>query len=749
MFRSKPTWRALAVVALVLASSASAWGQNRGVVTFPASGKLVKNGLTMTVNTNWLHNSGYRPIWITVNTANGAPTVADRVLTVELNGAENWPWRKRKTVSAVVELPQGATTATAEIPIPNSALWYQLEVTTYEDGTQLKDLSTSSPGGVAITDGVFDSSESFPSILLVDADAPNRNQRTAWYNEQVKKVLDEKATPSIPDLRLLINETGSSAHGAISGLVGGGQNGLIVVNALWSLGRVDILNPNEMPQQWISLTSVDLLFISLTDLKGMKANQQPQFEALTQWVRCGGNLLVTELGVGDNSFADDQKELAKLLGMPAASRIDDWQDRSPYARRAGIDQLRTRGYYGNNYIASYVADDGTFRAGVDPRGDLPMPDVKVRNWQLGVVVAIEGDPFPGDVRRWREVLDRIGSDRWMWFQRNGLSQIRSNQHYWHFMIPGVGQAPVNSFLVLISLFVIVIGPVNYLLLRSASRLNWLIVTVPSGAALVTLALISFALFSDGFGVKLRTRGVTLLDQRSGEAVTWSRQSYYAGLAPSSGFNFPRDAAVFEINQSPDDRDQDQVMLLSNDAQHLKRGYFRSRITHQMLVIRPSETKLKLAIAEQGDSLVVENLLETDVKQVVITGKDGDHLFAAENLKAGEKRTLTICSPKQAGKIRDSLSEYDLELPVGFNQQAYNMSNRNRNQYYYQQQIPEESIAVSYATSRLEREMNDSVRSGFPGAPYTYEALVERTPLTPIGVEHYRSEASVEVVRGKW
>lgn len=748
MFRTKPTWRALAVVALVLATTASAWGQNRGVVNFPASGKKAKSGLTMTINTNWVQNSGYRPIWVTLNTANGAPTPADRVLTVELSGSDQWQWRNRKTISAVVELPQGATTATTEIAVPATGLWYQMSVNTYEDGTQLKDLSTGNQGGVTISDGIYDASESFPTILLVDSDAPNRNQRTSWYNEQVKLVLDTKATPPIPDLRLLINEVGSSAHGAINGLVGGGQNGLIVMNALWSLGRVDILNPSEMPQQWISLTSVDLLFISLPDLRDMKTNQAPQFTALTEWVRCGGNLIVTELGSGENSLAKDKAELGKLLGMPPPGRDDDWVERSPYARRAGLDQLRTRGYYGNNYIASYVAEDGTFRAGTDPRGNQPLPNVTMRTWQSGLVVSIEGDPFPGDVRQWRDLLDRIGADRWMWFQRNGLSQLRGNQHYWHFMIPGVGQAPVTSFMVMISLFVIVIGPVNYLLLRSAGRLNWLIVTVPTGAMLVTMALIGFALFSDGFGVKLRTRGVTLLDQRSGEAVTWSRQSYYAGLAPSSGFVFPRDTAVFEINQSPEEGGQDQVMLISDDSQHLKRGYFRSRITHQLLVVRPSETKLKLAITEQGDSLVVENLLEADIKQAVITGKNAKNLYTVSDLKAGEKRTLAICTPKQAGEIRDLLSEYDLELPIGFNQQAYNLSNRYRNQYYYQQ-IPEESIAVSYATSRLERELNDAVRSGFPGDPYTYEALVERTPLTPVGVPRYRSEQSVEVVRGKW
>lgn len=749
MDADKRTWRAWGIVVLfILTSTAPAWGQNRGVVSFPQTGKTVKHGLTMTVETNWVENSGYRPIWVTVNTSNGMPTKADRVLTVELSGSDQWYWRNRQTISAVVELPQGATTVTAEVPAPSTALWYQIEVTTYEDGTQLKDLSTSSSGPVAITDGRYSASESFPAIVVIDSDAPNRVRRLAWYNEQVRLILDKKRKSPIPDLRVLINETGTSARGSVSSLVGGGQTGLEVMNALWSLGRIDILNPNEMPQQWINLTSVDLAFVSLSDLRGMKANQPEQFAALTKWTRCGGNLVVSDLGVEEKSFSADRSELSRLLGMPPAGASDNWLEQSPFARRSGVEQLRTRGYYGNNYVGSYVGEDGTFRVGTDPKGSIPPIEIKMRTWQMGLVVAIEGSPFPGDAQQWKDLLDRMGSDRWMWFQRNGLSQLRENQHYWQFMIPGVGQAPVTSFQFLISLFVVVIGPVNYFLLRSAGRLNWIIVTVPAGAAMVTMALVGFALFSDGFGVKLRTRGITLLDQRSGDAVTWSRQAYYAGLAPSSGFTFPRSAAVFEINQQPSDRGQDHVLVISDKAQHLKRGYFRSRVTHQMLVVQPSKTELKLAITEQGDALVVENLLGVDVSMVVITGKDDEHLYTAQDLKAGETRTLTLSTPKTAGEFRRRLSDFDLQLPIGFDQYAYNASNRSRNQYYYQQ-IPEESIAVSHATSRLERELNESMRSGSLAAPHTYEALVERSPWTPVGVPRFRSEMSVEVIRGKW
>ncbi|MFI4876945.1 MAG: hypothetical protein ACIALR_16450, partial [Blastopirellula sp. JB062] len=514
--------------------------------------------------------------------------------------------------------------------------------------------------------------------------------------------------------------------------------------------RIEILNPAQLPRQWLNYTSFDLVFITLADLQALKTTQPQAFAAFTQWVRCGGNLIVTDLGAASRSFQADCAALTQLLEMPQEQAGDRWQPRPPKSARAGLDQLHRLSNSGTPYNETYVTADGTLREGQIPTGSSPPPTLNMRNWQFGLLVAVDGSPFPGDSSQWKDMFARIGGDRWMRFERNGMSQLRENDSYWNFMIPGVGQSPVTLFLVLISLFVVLIGPVNYVLLRMAGRLNWIIVTVPAGASLVTLTMIGFALFSDGFGVKLRTRTVTIIDQRSGVASVWSRQSYYAGLAPSAGLTFPRDAATFEILPSPLDNDRKRLLVLSDEAQHLKQGYFLSRVTQQMLVMRPLQTDLKLAITPQGDSLQVENQLGVDVRMVAITGPEGKKVYLARHLRAGESRTLNPSAPVEVGEIRTLLSEYDLQLPPGFNQSAYLAGNRYRyNNRFRYHQLPEAGINVTHASSRLEREITESLQSGFPGAPYTYEALVERSSLTPVGVPQYRSEASVELIRGRW
>ena len=123
--------------------------------------------------------------------------------------------------------------------------------------------------------------------------------------------------------------------------------------------------------------------------------------------------------------------------------------------------------------------------------------------QAGLVVALASEqPFPGTAGDWRWVLDSMGDSRWHWYERHGLSLKRENPDYWNFLIPGVGVAPVTQFCVLITVFVIGIGPVNYWLLRRRRQLHLLLLTIPASAAAVTLLLFAYALMADGLDVRV-------------------------------------------------------------------------------------------------------------------------------------------------------------------------------------------------------------------------------------------------------
>ena len=136
--------------------------------------------------------------------------------------------------------------------------------------------------------------------------------------------------------------------------------------------------------------------------------------------------------------------------------------------------------------------------------------------------------------------------RLAWAMRHGNKPDEANVEFNNWLIPGVGVAPVGQFQFLISLFVLVIGPLNYWWLKRRKKLPMLLATVPAAAAVVTLLLLSFGVLADGLGVRVRARSLTMLDQTAGEAATWARLSYYAGINPRDGLALPRDTVVYPI-----------------------------------------------------------------------------------------------------------------------------------------------------------------------------------------------------------
>ncbi len=180
----------------------------------------------------------------------------------------------------------------------------------------------------------------------------------------------------------------------------------------------------------------------------------------------------------------------------------------------------------------------------------------IRPYFRGRVIVMQSDLPAAAVSGFVDfrLIHSVGGRKLDWTARHGLfldPQVMSanKQDFWEFVIPGVGLTPVTQFMVLISLFVLGIGPINYWLLRRWHRLNLLVITVPASAAIVTGALLLYAIIGDGLGVRARVRSFTEIDcRRSGEAVCWSRLSYYAGISPSSGLQFPDDVAVYPFQQ---------------------------------------------------------------------------------------------------------------------------------------------------------------------------------------------------------
>ena len=758
---------ALAFICGVALAATPVRAGSGSTANLPLPRTKVTTGLNLQVNTEWVDGNGYRQVTVQVKPLGGGAATADRTLDVTLR-PRSWQWNVvMPSVSTSITLEQGQTVATQAIAAPQFQTWGSLEIVTYEDGRRCDDLCET----VSLHwNGNSVWTEAAPTILFIDSDAP-RDRRTAGLMMVAapKTAKKEKRPEKLPDFRAVgsvfvtdnsnqLTPIDFDTDEAID------DNGLL--RLLAKLGRMDIVPPDSMPTSWLQLTAVDVIFVSTLELQNL--HQMPErWEALRTWLSTGATLCV--YGAGEEFRGIPNLERLFELKSPGEeasdASLDDFVKRGWTApTNAGYDTEvhATRGVEWNNqWYMQPTAVNAT------PRNKKTTSGLKPENPNLFLIRAVEqgrlvvfadANPFPGKREEWCWLFNTLNNQDWMWYQRHGMSLHRENPQYWNLLIAGVGDAPVNSFLVLISLFVIVIGPVNYFLLQQRRKLYLLLLTVPLGAGLITSALFLYALVSDGLGVRVRARSLTQINQDNGRTVSWSRQSYYAGLAPSAGMSFPVDAAVYPFDHRPtgqygQPKDLGRRTYWGSE-QRLTQGYLNSRSTSQVMVIESRVTPLGIEVDESAsgtDGVQVTNKLGVDIEHLLVHSTDGRSL-ACDKLPAEQAVQLHEIDADEFSTNWGKLFAAERPaFPVGFDpNQVENASAIFGNSFAWWQQMDRGLPAPSMSTSILERGMR-SVGNLKVNAlkPRTYIAIVRTAPNVSLGVQGVAEEGSFHVVTGTW
>ena len=255
------------------------------------------------------------------------------------------------------------------------------------------------------------------------------------------------------------------------------------------------------------------------------------------------------------------------------------------------------------------------------------------------------DPFPGSYQFWKSVaqLDNVGN-RLHWSQRNGIDVPAGNDNYWMWLMESVGQPPVKSFVLLNTLFVVVIGPVCYIVFRRRERLYLLYFFAPALALLVTVSLFAYALVADGTKAQAKIRQITWLDLRSGYAVDQSRETYFAVFGSGGGLEFSNRAAVYPIRNRPvvdrfyrnrGAKRQGEV-LWTSDSQVFKGHFLPPRDQVQYLVIQPRQSEPPLSLELNAEGGQLSNHMPVDLTRFLV--HDGRGRLWVPGMCLPEKRS---------------------------------------------------------------------------------------------------------------
>lgn len=530
-----------------------------------------------------------------------------------------------------------------------------------------------------------------------------------------------------------------------------------------STANVQLIEPNLLPDNWLAYSGLDLVAISIKDLQIL--NDEPR-KAILKWTQTGGNLIVFDVGLP----AVESTDLNRLLDLDKKAAVSkEWIASNPGARRIVLPPRQDQ--YGNTieYNDSGEAEDYTSPEHAD-HGAVSKDGNRQRNkrvefqWKrdefsikkdmLGHLVAFQGNPFTGTPSEWVWLFNTLGVEQVSWRNRTGIKARESNNSFAYFFIPGVQSVPVIPFLLLITLFAIVIGPVNYIYFKRKRLLGALLISVPVLAFGTTILLVGYSVVAHGFGVKSRVRSVTILDQKSNTAVSMTRQALYAGMTLSSGMKYSPDTLVMPI--WPPQHSGDAGSVDWSETQSLQNGWLRSRTRTQFLTVgnRTERGRMKFE-ADGKNKVVASNGLEWAIEHVVYIDDNG-RMFYGNKIPAGETASLSEITTNQKATFREGLDAYPLELPKGMteNDLEYGMFNSRRYRYspygYYNQ------TPVNYSNNLVERQLRDwkdaftaGVKNSDASAfqKNSYFAIMKENPGISVGVSGAREQASRHFLLG--
>ncbi len=669
--------------------------------------ELRGDDLIVVVDTRWAGNSqgGYYPVRIRLTNRG-----EDRMLTFRFAPNESLP-----VVEQTVQADQNATLQfTLSVPMVGHGAYGAVQI--FSNGRELGSL-TRNISLASVEQNTFER----PALLVVSPTNVNCD-----YFEQ-----------AVDALRI-----------QLSGGAGAG----------WGYGSLRaadhvVLPPASLPNQWIDYSGLDIVAVALDTLIGLDRERR---EAILSWTDCGGTLLVFDVG----EPVTDSQRLAKVLQIDASDTSEEWTLSNP-SRRQNVPQVELDAYGNpiatnptvvtpNQALAQALKESAANKSqGEAPATAAWAAEPGTFAWHrkmLGVVYAFPEDPFPGTIHDWNWLLRAMGATRLQWTQRHGLSARLPQTHseFISFLIPGVRGVPVYAFLVLMTVFTIVIGPLNYLFLLRRRRLHLLLVTIPLCALFTTVSLFGYSIMAHGFSVKSRTRSLTMLDQQNKTAVTINRLALYAGLAPADGLRFSPDTAVYPMQAPGSSFESGRVDW--SEAQALSSGWLKSRTRSQFTTVSHRIARGRLTVEPaQNERLSVANGLEWDLEALIVSDDAGDLFFGAD-IAAGAGTKLAPIGPSDLDLFIELLGRHPLVPPPGASLEPNTFFDVGAGgRYPFDGGGPPAKFASNSMELELKRlqtlDRTNQLRSN------SYAAILKRNPDVETGVESVDEQAGYHVLIG--
>ncbi|MDB4557634.1 hypothetical protein N9053_00650 [bacterium] len=439
----------------------------------------------------------------------------------------------------------------------------------------------------------------------------------------------------------------------------------------------------SLPRDWRGYQRWDLIVLGKAAITKVK-QVESEWNALCGWGLCGGAIAVWDV--------ESQAELEALFDRPATDsrgpsleQVESLGITQEDLNRVGIFNLRSTTVAPPGVASPRVAS-GKVASG---KRDEKLSDggISFYGFQLGAgkVIAVNGIP-PRDAAV-VTVAEADGvneaslrnSPNWEFYSklmekdvspvlRRGADPVLGNSEYKKWLVPGVAQPPVYVLVTLLTIFVILVGPVAYRRTKKSGRSHLMFVIAPVLALVTTVSMFAYGVAADGFSAIGRVRQITWVDGATGSAGERVRGTYFAPISPRAGLTFPGDSEVFAVRRPDSTSWEARHRLLkeplgsvtvTQGMQRFSSSFLPSREQKQFVSQRPRLDvgclTIKIA-ASKGQQCEVKNGFGFRVNDAIVRDRKGRY-WRIKNLESGDSQIALELTSSAAAPV---LGKYYLD-----------------------------------------------------------------------------------------
>ncbi|MEM1008971.1 MAG: hypothetical protein AAGJ35_08180, partial [Myxococcota bacterium] len=219
--------------------------------------------------------------------------------------------------------------------------------------------------------------------------------------------------------------------------------------------------------------------------------------------------------------------------------------------------------------------------------------------------------------------------------------------------------PIRSFFLLILLFCILAGPLNFWVASKRKQRIAILWTVPLLALITSMGIFLYAMWSEGWSGYERSKVFALLDQGHQRALVFGWHGFYAPWPPRDGLHYDR--ATLLQPQFEFTRERQSSMRWDRD-QHLQPGWILSRIPLHFRLKKTETRRERMLFSRKNGHVYVSNGLGKTVERLWFADR-ARRVYVGAEIQAGQtvrlKRTSKIAFA-QKNRMRQVFTEHNWE-----------------------------------------------------------------------------------------